>query len=436
MPLPNPFTLEDQSRALDAYLARQTAAAEARPAPPEAVRAFDARITAVREAGGRELTARLESRGASLRFMGELSLRHEMPRLGRTFLRVFDLHERLDRAAAFLPVVLCETLDEFILARLERYHLSEALRRAELTRLKAEDEALARAGGGTLGVYLSGRGSLLNGWYLNYGQAGRPRDLLRAASPQMPVILRTAVHEALGHGFLAEFSALGREHQAAGIQDWEYARRYQTRAADTAEERLRLVKLNLAFGASTLLEEGWATWMADLWTPALLGRPRQPRYTLARVWEAAARFPGPARWRQAFYAALHQLFLQPPADREDLWWTVRFLQAFALDWEFTLGLGQPLAYVLGSLLLDQLEAQVGLWQVPAAVLIAANVTLGLDRTSAADLETLLGQSTTFNPDWRLAAFSTLPLPPPATLAAVRTAAEDKLSLAIPPELRA
>lgn len=420
---------------LDAALA---AHAEARPGLPagmdERVRAYDADITARLRAGDEVLQHAVAAWGATLKHNVELSFRYDLPQVVRLFLRHFQFHQRF-RDVAFKPVVTwCETLDEFIAARLERYHLSPQLRDKELARLRAEAEERARRGGGTRGVYISGPGCFLNGWFFNEYQDGPASALLRMTSGKAERILETALHEALGHGFLAEYSALGAEQKALGVQDWEYARQFQFRALDTAHQHLLKLKLGRAFWCSRYLDEGWAMWVSTALAPALLGQPRAPRYTLAQVWLAVDRFPLSAAGRAQFRRLLHDLFLEPLPFGDPAWpRNIRLLQSVSQAPGFGAGLGQTLQYVLGLLWAHHLEARLGLGLVPYAFLIAGNVTFGLTDIPWTDLGLLVWDSR-FNPDWRLAALSTLNLPQPVTLEALAQAARDQLNLAVPDAL--
>ena len=93
-------------------------------------------------------------------------------------------------------------------------------------------------------------------------------------------------------------------------------------------------------------------------------------------------------------------------------------------------------YVIGSLMVNRLEAQLGLANVPYALLIAANLTYDLAHLSWGDMFSLYWNYPRFNPDWRLAALSSLKLAEPVTLKALVDAAQSQLNLAIPAELSA
>jgi hypothetical protein len=405
------------------------------PQADERVRAFDAFIAEQLKANDALLQTAIDARGATLRSRLELAFRYDLPQAGDFFTRHWQLTRRYLHIDFNPTVTFCETPDDFINARLERFHFSPALREQELARLKAEAEAQAKRGGGTFGVYISGPGAFLNGWRLNYGLDGQPRDLLKSHSGQVPRVLEIAIHEALGHGFMAEYSALGAERKAFGMQDWEYAKRFQFRDLDTSAQALMQYKLGRVWSVNRYLEEGWAMWASSTLTPALLGQPRAPRYTLTQVWEAVERFPVSSGYRALFRAILTDLFLEPFPEEYDEWlWAIRALQSVSMKLEFAAAFGQPLAYVLGLIMANRLEARLGLFSVPYAMLIAGNVTYDLAQLSLGDMSALVWEPR-FNPDWRLAALSALAqsVPAPVTLESLTTAARSQLNLAVPRE---
>ncbi len=427
--------IESLDAQLDAYAKARPEAPAAPARADDRVRAFDELIAKQFAEDDKPLQTAVDARGATLKGRGELSLRYDMPSATRFFLRHFRIPQRYPHIDFNPPATFCETLEDFIRARLQGQHLSPEIKQIELERLKAEAEKAAqRNGGGTLGVYLSGLGSFINGWLFNYGKAGPPRELLRTPAEQ-PRILSTTIHEMLGHGFLAEYSALGAEKKAFGVQDWEYAQQFQFRALDTAAEQNLRRKLNLMWNASRYLEEGWSVWVANALTPALLGPPRAPRYTLTQTWEAVERFPITPRSKATFRSILTELFLEPlPGDLAAWLPTIRILQNIAMDYDFAAGLGQPPAYVLGSLMVNRLEARLGLANVPYALLIAANLTYDIANLSWGDMFSLFWNNPRFNADWRLAALSALDVPAPVTLESLANAAKSQLNLAIPAEL--
>ena len=112
-----------------------------------------------------------------------------------------------------------------------------------------------------------------------------------------------------------------------------------------------------------------------------------------------------------------------------LWQEIARLELF--DEAFGSELGQPVAYVLGYLLLRRLEGRLGWKNMPAAVAIAGNVTYNLEETSVADLAALVNGDPRLNVDARLALLGALELEPGQGPTELARQARETLSLAVP-----
>lgn len=422
-------SLFDLSTYVDAFEQAYDSSAAPWPArADERVRAYDARIAERLQAGEQQLLKGLSARGLTLRHNVELNLKHDLHRVIRFFLKFWRVGDYLAVDGFDPTVTFCETLDEFVAAALQARHLSDWLKAGEIKRLKAnmEDRASKTGGRGMKGFYLFGDGSYLNGWLLNYNLPPPARGLLKKRD-SFERVLSVALHEALGHGFFEEFSALGQENESIGGSALELAQTFHLRLADSPRHTLLLNKWRMVNHASLFLHEGWTTWLENLLTPSLLGQPRRAQYTLAQLWNAIELWPHPPRDRDAARGALHQIFIQPPAEPRDLFVPVRILQAFISS--DTRGLPQPLEYVFGSLLFDRLEANAGLLNVPRAMLTAANLKFELETISTVELYQLLRSEPRFNADWRLMALSGLQLPAPVAWPDLAHAAQEQLNLA-------
>lgn len=398
------------------------------PAPPDPrVAAYDARIAEKLTAQHQELQTAATARGVSLTNRYTLDLRREARALTRFFLRAFDLRT-LPAAANFEPPVrLCLTVQEFVEARLARWHLSEALKAAAVEQISTAESDWEKLKVGWLGVYLPGQGCYLNGALMARMHAV-DADKLANHAPAHALLAQVALHEALGHGFTQAFTTLGQEKETLGIADYDFAQEFMARNVDSAEPTLNQRKFYVLLDASRYMEEGWSMWVADTLSAVLFNTPRRPRYTLTQVWQGVGTLAIAPRDKAALRRILADFFLEPPADPTDLIYAVRALQSVSLHNQFRLG--QHLAYVIGSLLADRLQANLGWRLLPHAVRLAGNLALHPQNQTWRDLHDLL-YTPRLNPDWRWLALSTLTFDQPPTLTDLQTAARDQLNLAIP-----
>ncbi len=370
----------------------------------------------------------------------DLTATPELLRVDKTFVELFQLKKYLLSADMRYPTVFCETLDEFFAPWLDAYDLSPAQKAQALADMKAEAEKTAQEsnGGGIFGVNLPGQGCYLNGWLFNYRlKVNRPRDLLN--DPKiLPRILETAAHEKLGHGFILEFTALGAEKKTLGLQMLDYAHRFKFKMVDTPAASLLLEKHNLVHRATKFTEEGWATWIETTIMQVMAHQPRAPKYTFRAVWDTATRLPVPRDEKERFQAALQILFLQPDSSWDAAHASIVALQIAnsAIDDYFFKNIGQPVPYVIGSLLFDKLESRFGTLPVLYALMIAASVTFDLRNISSSDLARLIITDPKLNPDSRLAGLGTLTIPVQGDVRALADAARQQLGLATPAELSA
>ena len=361
--------------------------------------------------------------------------------LDRAFAHIFDLGRYYPLERLAYPIVYCESLEEFFTPIVESLHLSAQARQATLQAMAAEAAAQAEKyrGGGTFGYNLAGVGCYLNGWLFAYGAEQSPR--LAFQTPQrLERILATAVHEKLGHGFLEVYSALGEVKNKLGITMAETARRFGYLAADNPLDSLRHDQAVLLNRASSLVEEGWATWV-EAFLPAQVSNAQHAHYPLEAVLAAIANLPADTPNRQELHddllGALGLLFMDEPVPPELLLQAVMIVnfEGGSYDDYFQGKLGQPLRYVIGDLLLVQAEGNLGPLCLPYAALIAANITFDPQGISLSDLREMLFSKPNLNPDARLAALSRMRLETPNHVPELARRAEAELSFSVPPELK-
>lgn len=364
-------------------------------------------------------------------------------------LRILDeeFFQRFDLAANHFdnrlryPTEYCFTLEEFWTPVVETLAVSPQNRQAEIERQVSESKqrALKSDGGGTFGYNLPGKGCYLNGWLFVYRRNIPPLQAFLDPA-LLGGILRTAIHEKLGHGFLTEYSALGRMNKSLGLLELRMAQEFGIRQADDALSSLRRYQSHLAFFCSQVLEEGWSTWIAN-WLPAAMGKVKsETRHSLGRIAAAIDELPrsvpGAGDAQTALFWSLGVLFIQDESSLSELHQAMLNIDASGdLDDYFSQTIGQPLRYAVGELLMIQAEQNSGAACLPFLAIIAANVTFDFDKIGAVDLKVLLNSDPRLYPDARLAALSRLQLKQPGSVHELAARAQAELNFSLPLELQ-
>jgi hypothetical protein len=358
--------------------------------------------------------------------------------LDQRFADLFNLGQFFSTSRLDYPTVYCETLPEFFTPFVADMDLSPLARQATLEMMVKQTEQEAAQGKALLGVNFPGRGCYLNGWMFVYGSSITPRDAWQKRDLMLSILATTA-HEKLGHGFLSAYSAMGEVSNRLGLTALELSNRFGLRPADEPTFRLRSEQAQLLLQASLLLEEGYATWV-EAFMAREMGTPAR-RYSLAAVAQAVLALPETTTNRDNGQAlllgSLQLLFGEERSSLAELHQAVMTLEKVspAIDDFIFHYLGQTLRYVVGSLLMDQTEMNLGAGCVPYVALIAGNVTFDPAQISLADLRELLSRDPRLNPDTRLAALSQLRLDQPGDVKSMAQIAESGLSLSVPKELK-
>ena len=371
----------------------------------------------------------------------------------RLMWQAFDLGQLFDdEPLSRYQVYYCETLEEFFTPFFEDLDCSDSTK-AELIQAETERAKQAAGKGGIFGVNLPGRGCYINGWLFGVASGVTAREALQ--DPRIfHHILETICHEKLGHGFLAELTAVGQERTRLGMWQFDLAQRFALRTVDDPRGALLRQKHALIFGTTQYTEEGWATWIAEYVlqlaaaeeTRSEGGEPsrRDGRYTLEgvkSVLDMMAKEPELHEAANRLIRAIDVLVVDDVSPASDIFEAIRVWQEIAqcqknaqlkrFNKVFTSKLKQSVAYVLGYLLMRRLEGRLGWQNMPAAVAIAGNVTYNLEETSAADLAALVNGDPRLNVDARLALLGALVLEPGQGPTELACQARDTLSLAVP-----
>jgi hypothetical protein len=248
----------------------------------------------------------------------------------------------------------------------------------------------------------------------------------------------------MGHGFLRNYSTIGKEVKRLGLLRYDLAQQAGVRFSDDPWFNLRLEQFNLIFSVSQLLEEGWATWIASLFVPPTPANGELVwRFSIDDVLDAVDRSAAldlsdqKALWLAAidlvFSADSHQ-----PGD--DYLYQLRSALDLLLDsglrvTSARLGVTQPIAYALGEMLFAMAAMRFGAPLMPYLALLAGNVNPQIEALSLSDLAYFLRYGDPrLNPNTRLAALVHLQIDrvPPISLSDLANAAEEQLGFASPP----
>ncbi len=397
----------------------------------------------------------------------ELGARLDLDRCDALFLERYDLGS-LEPAFLHQPTVLCETLEEFSEVLVEDLRLSSTQREGLRASLCGDEGSESE---GILGVYLPGRGCFLNGSALQrHGGACGLEELF--TEPRARVMAaRTAVHEKLGHGFLAETTAVGAERRANGLERLRLAQSFGLETADSPTHEILTRKHALIFQATVFVDEGFSRWLE---TDLLGSLGLEPRVGIGpAVVASSGPSAGPSAESSAGpstepstepstgapagqgdsrrLASIDGRSLQGIDERLDafLSWALDppeafdearadavaatgFLAAVEDDDELaaavTFASGAPPRYSLGAVLMEAIARRHRHELVPAAALIAYNVKMGIDELAVADLRELLA-----DPRFHMTARACqlVALPPCTTAAELAETARELLAF-VPP----
>jgi hypothetical protein len=319
------------------------------------------------------------------------------------------------------PTYYCTTAEEFYRQRLNLFQLSQAQFAQKLKEMVDEAEEMAKQSAGQAGIFgedIPGQGCYLNGWLFGRKYQRDPQECWQDEQSRTE-ILSTAVHEKLGHGFLRNYSTIGREVKRLGLLRYKLAQQAGVRFSDDPLFNLRVEQYNLIFSVSQLLEEGWATWIQNLFQ--FFSQPENfppPRFTIEDLLEAVDRFAPLALFdqREILLAAIDFLFSEEVhGSGEEYLSQLRS----ALDILLSAGIHvpssrmattQPLVYALGELLFHKAATRMGVTLMPYLALLAGNVNPQLEQLSLSDLTYFLKHGDPrLNPNTRLIALCNLPL---------------------------
>ena len=363
--------------------------------------------------------------------------------------QTFALDRYFAHVGSDYPTTYCGSLEEFFSHWAAALEISPSARQAFVGERAGEARRAAEAGqGGIYGVNFPGRGCYINGWL--FALTAGVADAAAALGDALVFsrIISTIVHEKWGHGFIALYTAAGREKQQLDLWQLDVAQRFGQRLSEDPQSALLRQKLNLLGYTSRYLEEGWATWIEHYVTSRVyytwdgqhaVPHPPQQAYKLADVWEAIERLKlhhptGEVRiMLDDLSWALQVLFLADSPEVADVHRATLILQAVEQHLAQPMGqmLGQPLPYALGDLTMQRIESQQGAFCVPYAVAVAANVDFGVSNMALADLHQLVHTDPRYNLDSRLLLLSQLRLDEPGSVRELTHRAREQLSLAVP-----
>lgn len=373
-------------------------------------------------------------------------------------LESFEL-DRLGAGQVSAPTFYCESLEEFYGSFFAFRNLSPE----EQARGVSEETQQARAvleagGGGVLGVNWPGKGCYLNGEaFAHMHGKSSAAEALRCPKT-FPNILTTAVHEKLGHGWLAEHTTRGREIRTVHLEQHEVARHFLRRTSDDPRDVLLQDKWNILLATSKYSEEGYSTWLESKALAVAASRLARGEAVEERgiQLEAVSGFYHRDRILSTLEQAGGDLGVELAqamsyvldADAAERGQLAALMSGVFPHTSVSLNtqerdeaydqlcselFGQPLHYVFGCLLINRLEQTFGERSVPFALALAGNVSYGLESVSNADLRVAMDSNPQLRMDVRLCLLGTLEGVPHNNPDALYEAARRELSLT-PPKL--
>ena len=333
--------------------------------------------------------------------------------IDREFINLFNMDAYFHENFLKYPVVYCETAGEFYFNLYHDAKLSESDKAQHIEKDIREAE---RADGYTLGVDISGIGCFINGWA--FGRMNQVDPKLALAHP---VIYRdiagTAIHEKLGHGFLGLTSELGKTLNLLGFRNIEIANRFHKEDATYLNDSIPYQQYQILLSSSLILEEGWATWIESYLSNHLFST-KHPIHNLDS-WNKAIKVDFPNRLFWSFQEEIRNqssiIFENHRGHPNNMLRAILFFRDNSdkimkgFDRSAAIEFSQPLRYVLGQLLMRQVEINAGPMCVPHAAIIAGNIRFDLKDLGIADLATLISTDPLANADTRLAFISTIKL---------------------------
>jgi len=394
--------------------------------------------------------ARLPKPGAYLRELAPSQPARLTVGGAELFHKIQDFFDRAFHLVSFSSlhiaeqVVFCFTLEQYLDAYLKDYDVSE------VERNQIRDAMLQSRKIDSLGVFLPNQGCFINGWAFEQYQYRMPAAEIYRELWQYPEVIKTILHEWLGHGFLASHSRLGQVEGRLGRSKLQFARDFHLRSSQNPAVNLQYELSDTLLRYSLITEEGWSTWIANLLAALLfeskLAETFEPEDLLNVIQDLPFVLEFGESASNLLIDALTILFDGQAHAKTDIQQAMLILQSphsylssldpVRLDAYIRNKCGLPLRYVVGNCLLNQAEQNLGPVCAPYAALIALNIDLIPGQVGLADLNYLIQKDPALNPDTRLAILSKFPLGAernnPRALA---QRAEQELSLIAPSELK-
>lgn len=333
--------------------------------------------------------------------------------IDREFARLFNMNAYFHENFFKYPIVYCETAEEFYANFFHDLKISNPAKAQGIAEMIRDAE---KENGYTLGVDIPSVGCFINGWTF-----GRIYQLDPKLALAHPVIYReiagTAIHEKLGHGFLRLTSELGKTIKQLGFDNIEIAKRFYKEDSTNLNDSIPYQQFQVLLSSCLILEEGWATWIQSFLSNYLFST-KHPKYNLDS-WNKAIKVDFPNRLFWSFQDEIRDqsnvIFGNQRIDSKQMLGAISFFRDNSekimrgFDRSAAIEFSQPLRYVLGLLLMRQVEINAGPMCVPHAAIIANNIRFDCNSLGIADLAKLVNTDPLANADTRLALISKIKL---------------------------
>lgn len=386
------------------------------------------------------LNSRIEAlQGTGFKAQVEFTGDGQLKALDDAFFKEFGVDKFFPGKTLRYRTVYCETLEEFFTPIVNLLKLPQPQKKALVREMCTEAEKNADQGG-IYGANISGVGCYINGWLFSHPYGISPQQALK--DPELlRQIMKTVVHEKLGHGFLDLYSALGKVESSLGAYTYRIAEQFGMHTADDPLTTIRQAQSEILLNSSWFLQEGWATWLESYFDANIIGNGQHPRHWVDALMLAILELPVDNKegkiLREKIAKSIEVVLTSQDFDASTVLQAVNLLHEVEnlTDEHFSSRLGQPLRYVVGELIMTRIALNLGPRNVPFAALIAGNITMDPDKIALGDLRELLTDDPKLNPDARLVLLSGLTLTQKDNAYELAKLAENAIGIHVPPEIK-
>lgn len=361
----------------------------------------------------------------------------ELKKLDKLFEKTFDFNLWSQSYDQNWPdTELCGKLEDFYEAMFKDLEISEKEKKDIIRAKKAKYDM---EGDSTIGVNLPGDGFYINAYPLledlNLESVKELKKTLKKNRKARKIIYGTICHEKLGHGFIDFCTLAGKAFRNVQIKKIKLAEEFDIGSILDTEEGIWREKWNCLYENSKFLQEGYATWV-EYYMKYLLDYKDYPEKSdeinLNHIEDKY-------NWKQLEKCLPYEKYndlreriknVKKFSDKRDALITIR--EICKKNKGRIKSLGQPPNYVVGYLMVKELENTVGTRLVPEAIQLICKVDYDVENRSLSDFKYLLEEEDRgkYNLDIRLLKFTILNIEEKNNLEELKNKVYDELSFPV------